>query len=150
MPHPSHACFPTWTRQREAQALRLFLREGLTAAEVAEALGGVTRAAVISKVRRLGFLKRAGQAAAECVTGVVRRPRIDRRLPPKRSPQAMPELREVPSTGEACGLAHLPVGACHWPIDDPGPGRMHMTLFCAGPAPDGVYCVAHRALAHAR
>ena len=150
MPNPSHACFPIWTRQREAQALRLFLREGLTAAEVAEVLGGVTRAAVISKVRRLGFLKRAGQPAAERVTEVVRRPRIDRRLPPKRPPQPMPELREVPSAGEPCRLACLPAGACHWPIDDPGPSRMHLALFCAGPAPDGVYCAAHRALAHAR
>jgi hypothetical protein len=27
---------------------------------------------------------------------------------------------------------------------------MHETLFCAGPAPHGVYCNAHRALAHDR
>lgn len=150
MPDPSHACLPIWTRQREAQALRLFLREGLTAAEVADTLGGVTRAAVISKIRRLGFLKRNGAPAAERVTAAVRRPRIDRRLPPKLPPQPMPPLREVPPTGEPCRLACLPTGACHWPIDDPGPGRMHTTLFCAGPAPDGVYCAAHRALAHAR
>jgi GcrA cell cycle regulator len=147
MPDPNHACFPIWTRQREAQALRLFLREGLTAAEVAEVLGGVTRAAVISKIHRLGFLKRAGQPTAERVTASIRRPRIDSRLPPKRPLQPMPELREVPSTGEPCPLAGLPAGACHWPVDDPGPGRMHLALFCAGPAPDGVYCAAHRALA---
>ncbi len=113
-------------------------------------LGGVTRAAVISKVRRLGFLKRDGAPAAERVTATVRRPRIDRRLPPKQPPMPMPELREVPLTGEPCRLAGLPGGACHWPIDDPGPGRMHLTLFCAGPAADGVYCAAHRVLAHAR
>jgi hypothetical protein len=110
-------------------------------------LGGVTRAAVISKIHRLGFLKRAGKPTAERVTASIRRPRIDSRLPPKRPLQPMPELREVPSTGEPCPLAGLPAGACHWPVDDPGPGRMHLALFCAGPAPDGVYCAAHRALA---
>jgi GcrA cell cycle regulator len=150
MPNPRHACFPVWTPQREAQALRLFLREGLTAAEVADVLGGVTRAAVISKVRRLGFRKRAAQPATERATVAVRRPCIDRRLPPKRPPQPMPALRDVAPTGEPRRLACLPLGACHWPVDDPGPGRMHLALFCAGPAPDGVYCVAHRALAHAR
>jgi GcrA cell cycle regulator len=146
--HPT--CLPIWTNEREARALRLFLREGLTAAEVAEALGGVTRAAVISKIRRLGFLKRHGAPAVERVAAVVRRPRVDSRLPPKRPPQPMPPLRDVPPSGRPCRLGCLPIGACHWPIDDPGPGRMHLALFCAGPAPDGVYCTAHRALAHAR
>jgi hypothetical protein len=125
MTQPIHSILPTWTPEREARALRLYLREGLSAAEVADALGcGVSRAAVIGKIRRLGFLKRdyAGRTA-RTVAAVICRPRVDRRLPPQRPPL---------------------------PIDDPGPGRMHTTLFCAGPAPDGVYCAAHRALAHAR
>jgi GcrA cell cycle regulator len=151
MTEPSRASLPTWTPEREARALRLFLREGFTAAEVADALGGdITRAAVIGKVRRLGFRKRDGAPAAERVQSAACPPRVERRLPPRRPPLPMPELREVPVTGEPCRLACLPVDACHWPIDEPGPGRMHTALFCAGPAPDGVYCAAHRALAHAR
>jgi len=131
--------------------LRLYLREGFTAAEVADALGGdVTRAAVIGKVRRLGFLKRNGAPMVERVLSPVCPPRVDRRLPPKRPPLPMPPLREVPPTGDPCRLACMPVAACHWPIDDPGPGRMHLALFCAGPAPDGVYCDEHRALVHTR
>jgi hypothetical protein len=148
MPRPSHATLPSWTPERETRALRLYLIEGFTAAEVADALGGdVSRAAVIAKVRRLGFRKRDQAAAAERVRVAACRARIERRLPPKRPPIPMPPLREVPVSGEPCRLACLPPGACHWPIDDPGPGRMYAALFCAGPAPDGVYCAAHRALA---
>jgi hypothetical protein len=153
MTHPSHSILPTWTPEREARALRLYLREECTAAEVADALGcGVSRAAVIAKIRRLGFLKRdvCGAKPAPLAT----RPnassanRIDRRLPPQRPALPMPPLREIAPTGAPCRLACLAPTACRWPIDDPGPGRMHATLFCAGLAPDGIYCDAHRALAH--
>lgn len=147
MENDYHMILPTWTPEREARALRLFLREGFTAAEVAEALGcGVSRAAVSGKIRRLGFLKRA---VTPPVAAPVKAcpPRIERRLPPPRPPLPLPPLREAPPTGVPCRLACLPQDACRWPIDDPGPGRMHAALFCAGPAPGGVYCPSHRALA---
>jgi GcrA cell cycle regulator len=152
MTQASHSILPTWTPEREARALRLYLREGLSAAEVADALGGgVSRAAVIGKIRRLGFLKRdyVGRTA-RALAAMICRPGIDRRLPPQRPPLPMPPLREIPPTGHPRRLVCLSDNTCRWPIDDPGPGRMHATLFCAGAAPDGVYCVAHRALAHAR
>jgi len=145
-----------WTPESQARALRLYLREDFTAADVADALGaGFTRAGVIAKIRRLGFLKRNARAAAgdeprpprHCAPA---RPEVERRLPPQRPPQPLPPLREVGPTGTPRSLACLGVRACRWPIDDPGPGRMHETLFCAGPAPNGVYCAAHHALAHDR
>ena len=145
-----------WTPQQVARALRLYLQEDFTAAEVADALGAdFSRAAVIAKIRRLGFLKRDARATTgdeprprrRCASP---RPRVERRLPPLRPPQPLPPLRELGATGAARPLACLPSHACRWPIDDPGPGRMHETLFCAGPAPQGVYCAAHRALAHDR
>lgn len=153
MTHPSHASLPTWTPERVARALRLFLREGFTAAEVADALGGdISRAAVIGKIRRLGFRKgdvevrqqRRADATKLCS------PAFDRRLPPQRPPVPLPPLREIEPTGSPCRLACLPQRACRWPIDDPGPGRMHAVLFCAGPASTGPYCDAHRALASRR
>jgi GcrA cell cycle regulator len=153
MIHPSHSILPTWTPEREARALRLYLLEGFTAAEVADALGGdVSRAAVIGKVRRLGFLKRDRVAAAarSVAVEVVCRQRIDRRLPPRRPPLPLPPLREVPPTGQPRRLACLAADSCRWPIDDPGAGRMHTVLFCAGPATHGAYCAAHHALAHRR
>ena len=152
MIQPHHSVLPTWTPEREARALRLFLREGLTAAEVASDLGsGFSRAAVIGKIRRLGFRKR--DEAARAAPMAATKPSSSRwkvRLPPQRPPLPMPPLREVPPTGVPCRLACLPADGCRWPIDDPGPGQMHATLFCAGLALNGPYCAAHRALAYAR
>lgn len=152
MTQASHSILPTWTPEREARALRLYLSEGFSAAEVADALGaGLSRAAVIGKIRRLGFLKRDYVAGTtRSVDASIARPRLECRLPPQRPPQPMPPLREISPTGHPRRLVCLADSVCRWPIDDPGPGRMHTTLFCAGPAPDGAYCAAHRALAHAR
>jgi GcrA cell cycle regulator len=137
-------------------ARRLFIDEGLSAAQVAEALGGgLSRGAVIGKMRRLGICKQALVGAV--VRKVeVRTPRRTRRAPaddwmtrrsPTWPPRPLPPLREAPAHGSPAILACLAAGACHWPLDDPGAGRMHATLFCAAPAGDGTYCPAHEALA---
>jgi len=156
-PGETHGLSP-WTPALQARALRLYLREEFTAAEVADALGaGFSRAAVSAKIRRLGFLKRDARAASgdaprpakASAAGCARR-RVERRLPPQRPSRPLPPLREVGPTGTPRPLSRLPDHACRWPIDDPGAGRMHETLFCAGPAPNGVYCAAHHALAHDR
>ena len=135
--------------------MRLYLIEGFTAAEVAYVLGaGFSRAAVISKMRRLGCLKRELRAVASAAPTTRRKPRrgapsprTEPRLPPQRPPQPLPPLREVGPTGTPAPLACLPAGACVWPIDDPGAGRMHLALFCGGATGGHVYCAAHRALA---
>lgn len=141
-----------WTPERQARALRLYLDEGFTAADVADALGaGFSRAAVIGKIRRLGFLKRdRADAAPPHRAPRVRQARVERRLPPQRPPQPLPPLREAAATGVPTPLAGLACHGCRWPIDDPGPGKMHLALFCAGPAARGVYCEAHHKLAHDR
>ena len=147
----------TWTPSDEAMAVRLFLVEGLSASDVALALGGgITRSAVLAKVRRLGFRKRRGHTSASTGPLPISRlalvagaspPRVERRLPPQRPPIPLPPLCAIPPTGSPVTLADLADTACRWPIDDPGPGRMHHALFCAGPAEGDVYCPAHRALA---
>ncbi len=144
----------------EARAVRLFIAERFSASEVADVLGcGLSRAAVISKMRRLGYRKR--ETSAVCGLDVLRQahrsPRaqhnpqpgsaVERRLPPARPPQPLPPLREIGPTGHPVTLALLHDGACRWPIDDPGAGLMHRLLFCAGPATRGSYCAAHGALA---
>jgi GcrA cell cycle regulator len=137
----------TWTSERETRAVRLYMLEGFTAAEVADLLGGLTRAAVVGKMRRLGFLKRQRPrkpCEAVSATKAIRR---ECRLPPQPSPIPLPPLRCVPPTGRPRPLACLTEGVCRWPIDDPGPGRMHLALFCAEPAGRHAYCPAHRALA---
>jgi hypothetical protein len=146
-----------WTPALEARVLRLYLQEGFTASEVADALGaGFSRGSVIGKVRRLGHLKRHARGAVAMAIkaariATCRRPQApERRLPPQRPPIPLPPLREVGAVGTPARLADLPLGACRWPIDDPGPGEMHRALFCAGPAADGIYCAAHRALSSVR
>ena len=143
-----------WTPERERRAVRLYLVEGFTAAEVADVLGPpFSRAAVIGKMRRLGCLKREARAVLAGPPAESRNPRrrpprrAEVRLPPQRPPQPLPPLREVGPTGTPAALAHLPLAACRWPIDDPGPGRMHLALFCGGAAGGHAYCAAHRALA---
>jgi hypothetical protein len=143
--------FTVWTPALEHRAVRLYLQEGLTAAEVAYALGGCfSRAAVISKIRRLGFLKREARKPVVARRSSPRRCEPIRtawRSPPQRPPQPLPPLREIGPTVAATTLAHLFPDACRWPIDDPGPGRMHLTLFCGGAAEGHSYCAAHRAIA---
>ena len=146
-----------WTPERERRAVRLYLIEGFTAAEVADVLGPpFSRAGVIGKMRRLGCMKREARAVlAEPQVRSRKPPRRSRqrpevRLPPQRPPQPLPPLLEIGSTGTPTTLACLPTGACRWPIDDPGPGRMHLAHFCGGPAGGHTYCAAHRALAARR
>ncbi|HEY1427679.1 MAG TPA: GcrA family cell cycle regulator [Caulobacteraceae bacterium] len=133
--------------------MRLYLVEGLTAAEVADVLGPpYSRAAVVSKMRRLGLLKRDFRATTRAAPAPNRARRLrgaalGASLPPQAPPQPLPPLREIGATGSPAPLAALPRGACHWPLDDPGPGRMHLALFCGGPARGHVYCADHRALA---
>jgi len=150
---PGVAIFPpveafAWTPQTEALALRLFLFEGHSAAQIAAVLGGVSRAAVLSKLRRLGCRKgdvhhRPMRSPAPTA---VRDP-IAR--PPSAAwpPIPLPPLRQIGPSGTPSTLARLPDGCCRWPIDDPGPGRMHEALFCGGAPVAGAYCAAHRALA---
>jgi len=148
----SHPTSSPWTPEAEARALRLFIVEGLSASEVATALGaGVSRAAVLSKVRRLGYRKREASPprldVLRTAPAAKVRVRIERRLPPVRPTQPLPPLREAPATGRPTVLAALPANGCRWPIDDPGPGRMHLALFCAGPTVGRAYCAVHRDLA---
>jgi len=135
-------------------ACRLYIDEGLTASEVALALGGVIRSAVIGKMLRLGCAKRAGEAASKPRERAA--PRFGRsaargwtpRREPSWPPQPLPPLRDAPLQGPPAVLAGLDAGECRWPIDDPGCGHMDRTLFCAAPtAPGPTYCPAHAALA---
>ncbi len=141
-----------WTPEREARACSLYLEEGFTASETARALGsGVSRGAVIGKIKRLGFSKR--QPAEAHAEGAPRRydwaTTIRWRRMKMRSwpPQPLPPLREAPLQGPPATLVELGKASCRWPINDPGPARMHTMLFCAGPTGGSAYCPAHRALA---
>jgi hypothetical protein len=57
-----------------------------------------------------------------------------------------PQLIAVPDNARPVALADLGQRQCRWPLDDPGPGEMARTLFCAAPA-EGIYCACHSRVA---
>ncbi len=128
-----------WTPTR-IDTLSSLWRDGLSASQVAKALGGVTRNAVIGKVHRLGL---GGRVAG----GVVRMPATPR--PPRPSPirvarSPSPQLArpvvalvEPPEgPGLVSRLEHIGAHCCRWPIGDP---KADSFSFCGRPAGDGPY-----------
>jgi GcrA cell cycle regulator len=127
-----------WTDERVDQ-LKSLWTEGLSASQIARALGGVTRNAVIGKVHRLGL---AGRAAPT---------RIDRpRLPSaprlhlrSREPE-LPVVEEEPiklEDGSFVGVMAINDRMCRWPIGDPSAEEFH---FCGrNPKSGSPYCDAH-------
>ena len=128
-----------WTDERVEQLKNLWT-EGLSASQIARALGGVTRNAVIGKVHRLGLAGRVTPA------------RVDRpRLPsvPRVSLRAhhMPEppvVEEAPITlddGSHATVLTINDRMCRWPIGDPSESEFH---FCGRkPKSSSPYCEAH-------
>jgi GcrA cell cycle regulator len=142
-----------WTEER-IDTLRALAEQGLTAGQIAERLGGVSRNAVIGKMNRLD--------------------RPSRKAAPK--PQPKPEPKPAPVVEKAAAiraaalrpiappLAHRPyveiaepAGAvrfngltpkmCRWPIGDPATDAFS---FCGADANAGSYCARHAVVAYPR
>src|SRR4051812_50015809 len=106
-----------WSDERVDQ-LKTLWTEGLSASQIARALGGVTRNAVIGKVHRLGLAGRASPSRSE-------RPRLPvaHKAPSVRTHvPAAPVGEEDPVTLEdgrhATGLT-ISDRMCPWPIGTP-------------------------------
>jgi GcrA cell cycle regulator len=109
----------------------------LSASQIASALGGVSRNAVIGKVHRLGLAGRAAPARAE-------RPRAQRRTaihtaaPP---PQIIEEDPIKLDDGNFATVLTINDRMCRWPIGDPAENEFH---FCGHrPKAGSPYCEAH-------
>jgi GcrA cell cycle regulator len=156
----------SWTDER-VEVLKKLWADGLSAAQIANKLGEVTRNAVIGKVHRLGLAGRA--------TTIRRppRPRSNIALFPARSPQtqyrtfgntalkiamqpeerksativplrALPELEPAPDG--IIQLVDLKECMCKWPVGDPMEEGFH---FCGRKkAATGAYCEHHAAIAY--
>jgi GcrA cell cycle regulator len=142
-----------WTDDRVETLKRLWL-DGLSAAQVARRLGGVSRNAVIGKLYRLGLTGvRAAAARPRRIAGASPhasrpvRPRGPRpgqaALPPPRPPsQSAISLQP----GLVRDLSGLRPHACKWPIGDP---QAEDFSFCGRPASgEGPYCREHHQIAH--
>ena len=139
----------TWSPERVA-LLHLHYLQGLSAAESARQIGGVTRNAVISKRYRIGLFGRV-------LTEAPRLKRVTdpdtgrdryRRLAPREDLMAVTPLPTMdwppPPDARPAVLADRPARTCAWPLgaaDRPGDSA---TLFCCAPlAGHGPYCATH-------
>ncbi len=127
-----------WTDDRVEQLKNLWT-EGLSASQIARALGGVTRNAVIGKVHRLGLAGRASPSRSE-------RPRLP--VVPKVSMRShippAPIVEEDPlvlEDGSHATVLTINDRMCRWPIGDPAENEFH---FCGRkPKTGSPYCEAH-------
>lgn len=143
----------TWNCERVGRLTSLWT-EGLSAAQIAAELGGLTRNAVIGKVHRLGL---AGRKKVRASTE--RRPRAPRLRIPRistKTADAPISRREVASEaiaavevvpiGQRCALIDLDEDKCRWPVGDP---RASGFYFCGGKAVAGLpYCGWHARLSY--
>ena len=164
-----------WTDER-VELLKKLWAEGLSARQIADQLGGVTRNAVIGKVHRLGLSGRATTSRAKTV-----RPRKKRTDTTSRQSSATATgTRGGATTASATARDHgaqpasrvksfpktpltpidelfipledrvtietLKEGQCKWPIGDPTEEDFH---FCGHKRHgEGVYCEFHTAKAY--
>ncbi len=130
----------SWTDERVALLTKLW-SEGKTAAEIASALGGVTRNAVIGKAHRLKLSNRVSP--------------IQQNKKPVAPPPSAPskvERKSAPvpiatnNDGTGIKLTELESQMCRWPYGDP---RDDDFGFCGAEKMNGVpYCEEHAKMAY--
>ena len=148
----------SWTDER-VESLKKLWADGLSASQIANELGSVTRNAVIGKVHRLGLSGRAKSLSSSAPRP--RKPRTHAMLrirPTMRGNTALaavydldyaaePDLVEnIVPMGQRCSLLELSDSKCRWPIGDPGNAEF---AFCGGKPVEGFpYCGYHARIAY--
>lgn len=141
------------TKDGRIEAIKAVYEPGMSAGEIAAAIGGVTRNAVI------GMYTRHRPLLTDCglrpfrTCGRSRSPRRERATPKavfaKRSPAFVPApidrspLPEAHLVGRP--IAQMSGFQCRWPVNDAAPGETH--LFCGLPT-DAKYCSHHTSRAY--
>ena len=144
----------SWSAER-VTALKTLWLAGRSAAEIAKALGGVTRNAVIGKVHRLGLAGRMEPSAPRRAradrprTSAPRRPSPSRPPPPPAAPAVRartPQAAPVEAVARVFDGAALTARICHWPVGDPKTADFG---YCgAAVIGKGPYCPGHHAVAY--
>ena len=148
----------SWTDER-IEVLRKLWAEGMSAAQIASSLGGVTRNAVIGKIHRLGLSGRVkapqGRAIRARSTPIAAPPKpvaaprvmaagavaVKVVEEPEVEAQPLPQPAEVVSITDGMTLMDLSASTCRWPVGDPSDPAFR---FCGARAPNGdTYCRAH-------
>jgi GcrA cell cycle regulator len=143
-----------WSSER-IEHLRALWQDGLSASQIAEQLGGITRNAVIGKAHRLGLTGRPSPIKNR-PAGIVRprlprRPPVEHAAPPRAVAVAAPPPRVEPAPpqpvaasveeGPGASILTLTDRICKWPIGDPRDANFH---FCGRASIDNLpYCAEH-------
>ena len=131
-----------WTDDR-IETLKKMWAEGLSASQIARALGEVTRNAVIGKVHRLGLSGRASPARVERA-----RPVSQARPMLRAAPQHIQAVEEPlePMPENPVSVLDLTGSVCKWPIGDPSEANFR---FCGRKSrANAPYCEAHARMAY--
>lgn len=150
-----------WTEARVDQ-LKQLADDGLTAGQIADGMDirGLSRNAVIGKLRRLGVMLVARRPAQPRPKKAERRARFQK---PKHKFTEIRPGRKTSYGGEilivdmqpidlppeqsrfACTIMQLGASSCRWPMGTPS---VHM-LYCGRPSEPGVsYCLGHARIAY--
>jgi GcrA cell cycle regulator len=153
----------TWTDARIAQLTRLWA-EGLSAAGIAEALGEVSRSAVLGKLYRLELLgsRKPASAPRRYAPAADARPTLAESLrlraaslpsqespePPKSAPEPPRSSWREAAFAPLAGATPRPwlsraVGECAFPVGGDGDA---LVSCCARVKPRSAYCPAHHAV----
>lgn len=150
-------CTKPWTDERVDELRRMWVA-GDSASQIAMALGGTTRNAVLGKVDRLGLASRAAPRWRKCrqpcdgapVRSTKSRvaPKVAKASKPKSKPspvavalasEPLPARQPTDIIGKA--LLDLEPGDCRFPIGDPKHGEFG---FCGcAKVPGTPYCLSH-------
>lgn len=156
-----------WTDER-VELLKKLWNDGLSASQIANELGQVTRNAVIGKVHRLGLSGRAkapsstaprARKPARSAPSAPPRPsmpasRSNLAFKPRPAAEIMPEVEVAPlpaidnvvPMGERCTIMELKEYSCRWPIGEPGKDDFR---YCGARSSTGLpYCAYHSRIAY--
>jgi len=128
-----------WTEDRVRRLKTLWL-EGRSAEHIGRELAcGITRNAVLGKVRRLGLS--AGRAATAAPEAKRQAPRAGRTGPPATSVPGA----GLPRDEEPVSLLDVGRYQCRWPLADPTSGGFRL---CGARVSRGAYCGRHAAIGY--
>ena len=123
-----------WTDER-VERLKLLWADGLSASQIADELGRITRNAVISKVHRLNLSGRVVKKPKP------RPPVFKRKLRTKPVAAAPVPIALEPPPSSAVTFMQLGPDHCKWIIGDPAAEH---TVYCGGDRMTGLpYCLYH-------
>lgn len=146
----------SWTDERRQRAFDLW-KDGKSASEIAKALGGCTRSAVIGLAHRAGLTHPSRnvpkkpkappvERAPHQNNGLRFRTRRPLVLGPGFDPTVKPPTPIVADDEPGSATIHtLNAQVCRWPIGDP---REEGFTFCGADKARGPYCEAHGAVAY--